>query len=73
MNIAGQIILAFLAGLMLADVIAGNASIPIINSVLFFVALSLIAAASFRARLYAYGFGALFGAICWFTIGALTL
>ena len=71
-NIAGQAILSFMAGLMLADVITGKAIIPVFSAILFTFALFFIAFASFSARLYIYGFGALFGGFCWFAIGILS-
>lgn len=73
LNILGQSILAFLAGLMLADVITGKAEIPLFSAFLFTFALFCIAFSSFSAKLYIYGFGALFGAVCWFTIGIISI
>lgn len=70
-NLIGQTILAGMAGKMLYDVIIGNAEIPAFSAFLFTFALFCIAFSSFSARLYIFGFGALFGAICWLTIGLI--
>lgn len=71
-NLVGQTILAGMAAKMLLDVIFGNATIPAFSAFLFTFALLSIAFSSFSCKLYIFGFGALFGAICWFTIGVIS-
>ena len=72
-NIIGQFILAILAALMLFDVINGRAIVPVYIAALFTLALAGIALDSYKAKLYIYFSGALFGSICWLTIGVITL